>query len=70
MSALPPSERRVPPPAPGAPIATELKTALEFRKDTHRWTKVKVPVADESVEIVAVAILWSAAPVVIAVDLI
>ena len=57
-------------PGPEAPIATELKTTLEFRKDTRRWTKVKVSVADESVEEVAVAILWSAAPVVIAVDLI
>ena len=55
---------------PGSPVATELKTTLEFRKDTHRWAKVKVGVTDEPVQIVAVAILWSAAPVVIALDLI
>ena len=55
---------------PGAAIATELKTTLDLRKHTHRSTKVKIRVTDYPVKVVPVVILWSAAPVVIAVDLI
>jgi hypothetical protein len=51
-------------------MATEFKTTLEFLKDTHRWTKVKARVADDSIEVVAVRILWPAAQVAVAVDLV